>query len=450
MSNLSLAENDGALEKENDQKCLESPKYTCALGGALAVLVNIERVIPIVHAGSGCGGNQLLSFRTGGGNQGIGYVNGMNTPSTNLTEREVVFGGEDRLRKQIRATIDLIDGDAYVVANGCTAGMIGDDVKAVVREFAEEKTPVLYVNSSGFAGNTYLGYEATLESLIEQLTEKQPLIKGRVNIFGFVPYQDIFWRGNLEKIADLLREIGLEPNQVMGDFSGIEGIKRLSSAELTIVVSSWVGLKPARLLEEKYGIPYISFPNLPVGPRDSSEFLTAVGKALKLSRRKIEKVIAGKEQKAYQELDIAGDVCAQFATALPFAIVAGSATAVGITRFLANEAGFTPTLVIINDDPLPEVRTVIRDRLKNLGAGLNPPVVFEVDSYHIRNHLKSVYFRVLLASSQERFRAQEQGQIQVSVTYPAYERLVVNDTYAGYGGGITLLEDFMSKFIMPF
>jgi nitrogenase molybdenum-iron protein beta chain len=437
------------LEKENDQKCLESPKYTCAMGGALAVLANIDRIVPILHAGQGCGASQLNSFRRAGGNQGVGYVGGLMAPSSNLAEKEVVFGGEGRLEDEIRASIELIDGDAYVVSNGCIAGMIGDDIGAVVAKFADEKTPVGYVNSSGFAGNTWYGYEETFISLIDQFTKAQPIVKKRVNIFGFVPYQDIFWKGNLRALGDSLRDIGLDVTQVVGDFSGLEGIRRLSSAELTIVVSPWVGLRPAQLLKEKYGIPFVSFPNLPVGPRDTTEFIFTVSEALKLANRRVQKYVAAQERQAYYDLDIAGDVCAQFAPALPFAVVANSATSVGLTRFLANEASFTPVIVIVNDDPPLEVRETILNRLKGFEANIDPKVFFEVDSYSIRKLLENSYFRVLLASSQERFKAAELNQIHVSVTFPSFDRLVVNDTYAGYGGGISLLEDFLSKFIQP-
>jgi nitrogenase molybdenum-iron protein beta chain len=436
--------------RETDLKCLESPKYTCALGGALAVLTNIERLIPILHAGSGCGSNQLVTFRSGGGNQGIGYVNGMNTPSSNLQEKEVVFGGEKRLEDQIRSTIDLIDGDAYVVANGCIAGMIGDDVAGVVRKFEGEKTPVAFVNSSGFLGNSYFGYDETLVALIEQLTTPQQKVKRRVNLLGFVPYQHIFWRGNLEVIGDVLRGLGVEVNQVLGDFSGVDGIRALSSAELTIVVSPWVGEQPAKLLEDKYAIPYLTFPNLPVGPQDTTEFVWVVAKALKLPPARVNRYVTEQERKAYYELDIAGDSCAQFAAALPFAVVADSATAIGITRFLTNQAGFTPTIVIINDDPPPEVQPEIIEKLTNLGDGVTPKIYFEVDTYFIQKALKDTYHRVILGTSQERFNAQENNQIHLSVAFPAFERLVVRDTYAGYGGGMTLLEDFLTKFIMPY
>lgn len=447
---LELATRKQTAGRDTDQKCLESPKYTCALGGALAVLTNIERVIPIIHAGAGCGTNQLLSFRTGGGNQGIGYVNGMNTPSTNLMEKEVVFGGEARLEDQIRSTIELIDGDAYVVANGCIAGMIGDDIEGVVRRFTDQEKPVACVNSSGFLGSSYFGYEAALNALIDQLTTGEKTVKKRVNLLGFVPYQDIFWRGNLQKIGDILRGIGLEVNQVLGDFSGLKGIRRLSTAALSIVVSPWVGVGPAQRLEEKYGIPYITFPNLPVGPRDSSEFVRTVADALKLHKGRVNHYIEGEERRAYYLHDIAGDTCAQFGAALPFAVVADSSTATGLTRFLANEAGYTPTAVIFNDDPPLEVRQGIVERIEDLTENIRPKIYFETDSYYIRKILDDTYHRVILATSQERFKAQENNQIHLSVSFPALERLVVNDTYAGYHGGIALLEDFMTKFIMPY
>ncbi|MEY8000222.1 nitrogenase component 1 [Clostridium sp. Mt-5] len=444
-------------EVESDKRVLENPKYTCALGGALSVITNIHRAVPIINSGIGCGMNQMLNYRVAGGEQGMGYIGGLSIPSTNLSERDVVFGGEARLREEIRSTIDLIDGDLYFVANGCIAGMIGDDVEGVVSEFSEEPTPVLYVNSSGFLGNTYFGYEAVFEAAIEQLVKPLPKEKGLVNILGFVPYQDIFWRGNLREIKRLLNKIGLRTNQIIGDFSGIEGLKKLSAAEYTIVVSPWVGRKTARLLEKKFGIPYINFPNIPVGPRDSSEFLGKIGKKFGISESKIKNVIAEEEREAYEDLNIIGDVCARFSASLPFAVVSGSATAVGITRFLVNEAGFTPKLVIINDDPPADTREEILDRLKNLGdkdtvaktGGINPKVIFEIDSYEIHEHLRNSYFRVLFASSQERYEAESKRQVHLSVTFPAENRVVVRDTYTGYGGGISLIEDFLSKFVRP-
>jgi nitrogenase molybdenum-iron protein beta chain len=447
---MATAEQNAVLSRENDQKCLESPKYSCALGEAVAILSNMYRVIPIMHSGAGCGTQQMLAFRWGGGHQGIRYIGGYMTPSTNLTEKEVVFGGEQRLEDQIRSTIDICDGDAYVVVNGCIAAMVGDDIGAVVHKFQDEPVAVGWVNGSGFLGNSWFGYDETFVSLIQQFTKKQPTVKNRVNLLGFPPYQDIFWRGNLRIIGDLLRDLGLEVTQVIDDFSGIDGVRALSQAAHTIVVSPWVGVRAAQELEKLYTIPYMTAPNLPVGPRETTEFIRSVADHLKLDRTMVEAYIAKKEKQAYSDLNIAGDNCAQFGPSLPFVIIGASANITGIVRFLANEASFTPVLAIINDDPPLELRDAITQRIQNIDGGLKPRIVFEVDNYEIKKLIKTSGSRLVFGSGQEKFNAQKEKQIHLSVSFPATDRMVVNVSYAGYGGGISLLEDLFHKFIMNY
>ena len=73
---------------------IERPRYTCALGGALSTLRAIPRAIPIVHAASGCGYNLFNATNSGSAYLGGGYCGSTSLPSSNVTEREIVFGGE--------------------------------------------------------------------------------------------------------------------------------------------------------------------------------------------------------------------------------------------------------------------------------------------------------------------------------------------------------------------
>jgi len=57
---------------------------------------------------------------------------------------------------------------------------------------------------------------------------------------------------------------------------------------------------------------------------------------------------------------------------------------------------------------------------------------------------------VLLASSQERFLAEDLKAGHISVSFPVNNRMIISRTYAGYRGGITLVEDIMSLFLNPF
>lgn len=433
------------------QGCLELPRHSCALGGALSAVSTIPGAIPILHAGAGCGATQLFGFRYGSGSQGVGYIGGMITPSTNVSEKEVVFGGENRLKEQIKATLDLIDGDLYVVITGCVPSMIGDDVGSVVKEFNHGSPPILYVNTPGYAANSFNGYERFLEAVIDQLLVKPSKTKkGLVNIFGIVPHQDLFWRGNLREIKRVLELLGLKANVLFGDFDGLNALKNLSSAELTVVVSPWVSIGAAKLLEEKFGVPYLVFPHLPVGPAETSRFLVKVGEKLKIPEDKLNKVLGNEERDTYQDLDSGGDITTMLSSSLPFVIVADSSYAVGITKFLANEAGFTPTRAIITDNPPEDVKENVRNELENLESGLKPDVFFEVDSYKIREILKKTYFRLILSSSMDKYIVDDLrvGQ-HLSIAFPTRDRLVISRSYAGYRGGSALLEDIISKFVLP-
>ena len=126
---------------------------------------------------------------------------------------------------------------------------------------------VIYAQTAGFKGSSYVGYEILLDAFIDQLVEEKPRKEG-VNIFGIVPSQDVFWEGNLVEIERILNSIGLEVNTL---FNG-KKIEDLSSAALNIVLSPWVGIKAAEKLKDRFGTPYIINP-LPIGVIETNSFL---------------------------------------------------------------------------------------------------------------------------------------------------------------------------------
>ena len=145
-------------------KIIESPRFSCAFGGALSTITAIESYVPIIHAGPGCGVQIFYGQSFAGGFRGSGWIGGVSVPSTNTYEKEVVFGGEKRLKEQIEKTIELIEGDRYVVLTGCTAELIGDDVHSVLNGFKDKL--VIYAQTAGFRGSSYVGYEILLEAFI--------------------------------------------------------------------------------------------------------------------------------------------------------------------------------------------------------------------------------------------------------------------------------------------
>lgn len=168
---------------------VEQPRYLCSLGGAAATVTALPGGVPILHSASGCAGNFAWTQNGGSGLQVGGYCGSLTVPSSNIQETEVVFGGEDRLREQIRNTLDVIDGGLYVVVTGCVPEVIGDDIFAVVSDFREEGAPVIGAATGGFRGNSYWGYDLVLQALgKDYLGRGLPKEKGRVNLWGIVPY----------------------------------------------------------------------------------------------------------------------------------------------------------------------------------------------------------------------------------------------------------------------
>ncbi len=432
---------------------IEAPRYSCALGGAYSTAIGIFDVVPILHSGAGCGIGQLFGqFYAAGQNAG-GPFGGTSTPCSSLVEEHVIFGGEKKLEKLIESTAELVDGDLLAVVSGCVPSLIGDDVESVVRTFKEKnpEIPIIHVNTSGFAGTSYDGYEYFFNAVVDQLLEKAPKEKGLVNVFGIVPSQHIFWKGEAKEIKTLLERIGLRPNLIIGEFDSFINLKKISAAEYNIVLSTWIGHKTAKKLEKKFNTPYISFPSVPIGPKQTTEFLRIVGKRLDVSAEIIEDLIAKEEKRAYRFAEYIGDVLLIARPHPYFAVVADSNSAVNITKYLSNEVGYLPDIVQITDNPPDEARELIDEELTDgLETPSKPEIIYEVDAYRIRENLKDRNFMFLFASSLETFIAgPEFNAIHLTVSFPSYDRVILERSYAGFSGGLTLMEDIMSKYAGP-
>jgi Nitrogenase molybdenum-iron protein, alpha and beta chains len=136
---------------------LENPRGGCVLAGINSVLGAIDRVCPVYHAGPGCCMQTTASDQGQSGHKSACFVSGVSLPSSNMLEKEVVFGGVNKLITTIQGAVDIIDADAYFILTGCTAGIIGDDIVSVTEEFKAKGHPVYPIETPGFVGDSNLG-----------------------------------------------------------------------------------------------------------------------------------------------------------------------------------------------------------------------------------------------------------------------------------------------------
>lgn len=418
---------------------IETPRYSCALGGALSTVTAIERTVPIIHAGPGCGVQLYYGQNFVGGFRGSGWIGGVSVPSTNAYEKEVVFGGEPRLKEQIENTIDLIDGDRYVVLTGCTSELIGDDVNGVLSEF-KENIPIVYAETAGFRGSSYVGYEILLNSFINQLVKESPKKDNLVNILGIVPSQDVFWEGNLAEIERVLNSIGLEVNTLFNE----KRIEDLSAAALNIVLSPGVGIQAAENLKKQFGIPYIVNP-LPIGVTETNSFLEKVGAVLGID---VSKITSKEEKQTYKSIEKVADFVVDFDMQLRFATITDSNYAIALNKFLVNDFGWIPSLAVISDDISGIYREYIINELKGINS-ITPDIVFESDSGKIWDAVEKEAPNYIFGSSLDKDLAGKIGATNLSISFPITDRVVLDRCYAGYKGALSLIEDTLSEIVAP-
>ena len=200
-------------------KILDQPRYKCALA-AMQTVQAIPGAIPILHSGPGC------AAKLNDNNGTSGRYSPNIFPCTSISEKEVVFGGSNKLRSTIENALKVIDADLFVVLSGCTGEIIGDDIEEVAGNFADAEKPVIWAKTPGFKGNNYVGHDWILKSIFEQYladSEPQPE-KGLVNLFVAPPHQDPYWLGNLREIENLLSSIGLKPNTIFGFGRSLENL----------------------------------------------------------------------------------------------------------------------------------------------------------------------------------------------------------------------------------
>lgn len=419
----------------------ENPKGGCVLAGINSVLGAIDRVCPIYHSGPGCCMQTTAADQGQSGHKSSRFVSFVSLPSTNMLEKEVVFGGTEKLRTTVQGAIDIIDADAYFVLTGCTAGIIGDDIVSITEEFQDKGYSVYPIETPGFVGDSNLGYETVWTTMINQVIEEDvPKDDKLVNIFGIIPYHDPFWSGALEEIDRILSALGLKVNTFFTKHQGIETIRKCSGAALNIIINPWLFKGPAKKMEQKFGIPSIRVPGLFVGATDTTKFVRQVAEAMHLDQEIVDKVIAAEEEYVYDYLAQSVGVVSW----KRFAVVADANNAVGITRYLANDFSFTPVLVIVSE---PLFRQEDKDRIvaqiEDLEYAKPPKVIFASDQYEINQALREEEEEItlLIGSSNEREVALEKDIQFILAAFPMNERLVFNRTYAGYRGSLTFTED---------
>lgn len=242
----------------------------CVFCGARVVLYPIADALHLVHGPIGCA---VYTWDIRGALSSGPELHRLSF-STDLQEKDVIFGGEKKLYQALVELIDRHQPKAAFVYSTCIVGIIGDDLEAVCKKVAAEKgIPVLPVQSEGFKGNKRAGYEAACKAMAR--------LVGTGDTAGISPYSinilgDFNLAGEIWLIREYFERMGVE---VVANITGdgrIDDIRRAHGAALNVVQCSGSTMDLARMMEKEYGIPSLRVSYF--GVEDMAESLYAVAR----------------------------------------------------------------------------------------------------------------------------------------------------------------------------
>ncbi|MFT3740157.1 MAG: nitrogenase iron-molybdenum cofactor biosynthesis protein NifE [Breznakibacter sp.] len=274
-SNQILTKGKDGHELVCDKKSLAGSvsQRACVFCGSRVVLYPIADALHLIHGPIGCAA-YTWDIR---GAQSSGPQLHRLSFSTDLGERDVVFGGEKKLYRAITELIDAYKPQAAFVYSTCIVGVIGDDVAAVCRRVSAEKgIDVLPVMSEGFKGTKKDGYKAACDALSKLIGtddnyEAPPF---SINILG-----DFNLAGELWILAEYYKRIGINLISCLTGDGRVAEIRRAHKASLNVVQCSGSMMTLAKEMKEKYGIPFIKVSYF--GIEDMSDALYEVARFFK-------------------------------------------------------------------------------------------------------------------------------------------------------------------------
>jgi len=223
----------------------------CVFCGSRVVLYPIADALHLVHGPIGCA---VYTWDIRGALSSGPELHRLSF-STDLREIDVIHGGEKKLYRSIVDLIDKYKPKACFIYSTCIIGVIGDDVEAICRKVSVEKgIPVIPVHSEGFKGTKKDGYMAACVALFKLIGtgETKDVGKFSINILG-----DFNIAGEIWIIKEYYRKMGIEVVATLTGDGRVDDIKKAHGAKLNVVQCSGSMINLAKMMEEKYGIPYI-------------------------------------------------------------------------------------------------------------------------------------------------------------------------------------------------
>lgn len=260
--------------------------------------MSLEDSVFISHSPQGCVGCAIMAvdmYRVGQIHRGIRNVKNPRLIVTNIDQKNVVFGGEKKLREAVDKAVERYNPKLAFVFASCASGIIGDDIDAICADLQTEypDTLIIPIHCEGFKSKICAsGFDAAFISINKYILKdkKLPKQEGLINLFAptTVSYAD---QKEMERMLHLL---GAEVNYIPF-YSSLEKIKKIPAAQASTSICKVFADEFMKTLWEDYEIPY-SHTVMPIGIRNTDKWYRGIAKVIG-KEKEVEEIIAKEHER---------------------------------------------------------------------------------------------------------------------------------------------------------
>lgn len=272
----------------------------CQMSLTLMMAATVENAVIVMHAPCGCGALlHSLSVQTA-----KGKARRKKTPaavpwlSTNLTEADVIGGGEHKLLKTIEYADREFRPEIIFVVATCAPSIIGDDVEEVVRQARKHAgANVVSLHCPGFRSRVVASaYDTFYHGLLRGLelepkpwldfrppSQADPQAELEEKKYRFLNSRTVnIWNATSigpedeDEVVRLLTALGLNV-RIFAEYSSRDELRKIADAALNVSMCNVHDDYMLKYLKEKYGTPYV-IAGMPIGFRHTRAWLVEIAR----------------------------------------------------------------------------------------------------------------------------------------------------------------------------
>ncbi len=337
-----------------DKKRSFSQCLGCSTSNAACTTILIQDAAVISHGPVGCSTclhEFAFTYRVNAPLRGVEKPTQRKVYSTNLTEKDTIYGGLVKLENTIREVYKRADPHVIFVLTTCASGIIGDDVESVTNSLEEELgIPIVAIFCEGFRSKLWTsGFDAGYHGIARKLIKPAEKKSNTINVINFWG-SDVFneWFGRL----------GYKANYIT-PYSTLESLQHSSEAACTVQACATLGSYLATALDQEFGVPELKN-SPPYGIAQTERWFRELGQILG-KEKEVEELLAEERDKYMPRIE---ELRKQLSGKTAY-VTAGASHGHSLLAML-QELGMKPVgAAIFHHDPVYDNADVTADTLKH-------------------------------------------------------------------------------------